>query len=74
MRDTTPAARDLQDQAMRRMTGAERLQLASEMSVVTRELTMARFRQEHPDWEPTRLLAELLRSVLPADSLPPQFR
>ncbi|HEX9167069.1 MAG TPA: hypothetical protein VF862_14245 [Gemmatimonadales bacterium] len=74
MSDTTRAARDLQDEVIRRMTGAERLQLACEMSALTRELALARLRQEHPDWETPRLLAALLRSSAPGDSIPPQFR
>jgi hypothetical protein len=74
MLDTHSVARQLQDVAIHRMTGAERLQLACEMSDLTRELAKTRIRQEHPDWNAGRLLAALVRTTVPPAAVPPQFR
>lgn len=74
MIDTRDIARQLQDDAISRMTGAERLQLSCEMSDLTRELALTRIRQDHPDWDPDRQVAEFVRVTVPANSVPPQFR
>jgi hypothetical protein len=74
MIDTSHVARQLQDDAIFRMTGAERLQLACDMSDLTRELALARIRQDHPDWDSGQLAAELVRLTVPSRSVPPQFR
>ena len=74
MIDTGPVARQLQDDAILRMTGTERLQLSCEMSDLTRELALTRIRQDHPDWDPDRHVAELVRMLVPPASVPPQFR
>jgi len=66
MRDTTEATAREQIAVYRRLTGPVRLSLAFEMSVLARELTVARLRGEHPDWSANRLNRELLRySLLP---------
>lgn len=66
MRDTTRAAAAAQAQAQRQLGGPGRLRLAFEMSVVARELALARLRREHPDWSRSQLSRELLRlSFLP---------
>lgn len=74
MRDTARAAAAAQAQAQRRLGGAGRLRLAFEMSVLARELAMARLRQEHPDWSPGQLRREILRYSFLPGPLPPPLR
>ncbi len=72
--DTSPAARALQTKIQRRLTGAERLLLALEMSLSTRELSLARLRQRYPKWSEEDLRRELLRYAFPSRELPPALR
>jgi len=59
----------LQLDIQRRLTGAERLRLAFEMSDLARELYRARLRQQHPDWTDEQVTREIVRSsFLPASS------
>jgi hypothetical protein len=52
----------LQLDIQRRLTGAERLRLAFEMSDLARELCRARLRQQHPDWTDEQVTREIVRS------------
>ncbi|MGQ0703511.1 MAG: hypothetical protein ACT4PM_10310 [Gemmatimonadales bacterium] len=71
MQDTHAAARTVQQDIHRRLTGPERLRLAGEMSDLARALAVARLRQLHPDWSPRELSRELLRSAFFPKPLPP---
>jgi len=67
MSDTSRVAAALQAEIYRRMTGAERLRIALDMSLAVRELSMARLQRQHPDWSELALKRELLRyAFLPA--------
>lgn len=61
MTDTSPEAVSIQAGIHRRLTGAQRLALAFELSEMVRELCLARLRREHPDWSDRELKRELLR-------------
>ena len=74
MSDTSPEAAEIQASIYRRMTGAERLQLALEMSETARELTLARLRVQHPDRSDRELKRELLRYAFGSDPLPEPLR
>ncbi len=74
MRDTTSQAIAIQVGIHRRLSGAERLQLALEMSIMTRQLSIARLRREHPDWSDSDLKRELLRYAFGTTPLPPPLR
>lgn len=72
--DTSGPARELQDDAVRRLSGAERVVLACEMSDLVRELACASLRREHPEWTRREVVAELARRTLPPSVLPPEFQ
>ncbi|HEX6040085.1 hypothetical protein [Longimicrobium sp.] len=74
MSDTSPEVQAIQDEIHRRMTGEQRLNLAIEMSEMTRRIAMARLRSEHPDWTEWELKRELLRYAFGTDPLPPPLR
>jgi hypothetical protein len=59
--DTDPAADAIQTRIYRRLTGAERLQLAVDMSRAARALCLARLRRTHPHWTDAELRLELVR-------------
>ena len=70
--DTSQAAAALQLDILRRLTGVDRLRLAVDLSLTARALSMARLRQEHPDWSDVDLKRELLRyAFLPG--VPPRL-
>ena len=67
MSDTSREAAALQTSIHRRLTGAQRLRIALDMSQFARELSLCRLRSEHPDWTEADLKRELLRyAFLPA--------
>jgi hypothetical protein len=72
--DTSPAARDLQFQIQQRMTTAQRLLLAFEMSLFSRELTKAGIRKDHPEWCEKQITRELLRLAFLPEPLPARLR
>ena len=72
--DTSPEAAALQISIQRKMTGAERLRLALEMSYALRELALARLRRDHPDWSEWELKRELLRYAFGSAPLPALLR
>jgi hypothetical protein len=53
----------IQRDILRRMTPAERLRLACEMSDLARDLCRARIRQQHPDWTDEQVVREMVRSA-----------
>jgi hypothetical protein len=59
--DTSPAARAAQIEVLRRLSGEQRMLMALDMSLFTRELAAARIRQEHPGWTEKQVARELLR-------------
>jgi len=65
--DTTPEARAMQEQILRKMTGEQRLLLAWDMSLFARDLARAGIRNAHPEWTDAQVARELLRlAFLPA--------
>ncbi len=68
---TGETAEAVQREALRRMTGAQRLALAMDMSDFARDLAVARLRKEHPEWSHERIRLELLRYAFLPDPLPP---
>ena len=69
--DTTPEAAAIQLDIIRRKTGAERVELALEMSRMVRELQLAGLRNRFPDLSERdllrRLVLELYSIELPRD-------
>lgn len=63
-RDTTAAARRVQVEALRRLDGPTRLQMACEMSDETREVTLSGIQHRHPGWNEAAIHRELLRLML----------
>ena len=74
MSDTSPEAAAIQTEIYRRMSGAERVALAWEMSLFARELALSRLRAEHPDWSEWELKREILRYAFGSEPLPPPLR
>ncbi len=74
MRDTPPKVQAMQDEILRRMSGAERMELAFEMSMAARELSLTRLRQQHPEWTEGELKGELLRYAFLPKELPEALR
>lgn len=74
MRDTTHSADAVQTGVHRRLTGADKLALAIEMSVTARELALARLRKQHPDWPESECRRELLRYAFSSGTVPPPLR
>lgn len=70
MKDTAPAAEEMQLAMHRRLTGEQRLALAAEMSRLARELLLARLRHEHANWTSGELTRELLRSAFLSEGPP----
>jgi len=67
VRDTSAQAAEVQASVYRRMTGAQRVQLAYEISMTAREFSASRIRHEHPEWSEADVRRELLRiAFLPA--------
>ena len=61
LRETSAAAVEVQTSIHRKLSGVERLALALEMSLVARELALARLRDRHPEWSDADLKGELIR-------------
>jgi hypothetical protein len=73
MRDTSPAAAELQLHRQRTMSGEARLRLAIEMSEAARALALAGLRARHPAWtdrQLTREIARLAGADVPAGAWP----
>lgn len=59
--DTSPEAARIQIEIYRRMSGAERLALAFEISEFAREFCLAGIRRRHPDWGEAEVRHEMVR-------------
>jgi len=66
-RDTSKEAAALQEEFYAKLTGAQRVDIAVEMSILAREFAMSRIRAEHPDLGERELVLEYIRSVLGID-------
>jgi hypothetical protein len=74
MRDTTPVAAAIQADVQRRLSGAQRLTTALEMSILVRELAAARLRRDHPELSDEEIQRELLRYAFGRETLPVPLR
>lgn len=74
MGDTESVAAEVQRAIQRNLTGAQRLQIAVEMSLLARDLAAAGLRSEHPEWSAERVTLELLRYAFQGHELPPPLR
>ena len=74
LKDTSPEVRELQTGVYRRLSRAERFTLAFELSVMARELAIARLRRQHPDWSSADLMKELIRYAFLPAPLPESLR
>jgi hypothetical protein len=74
MQDTTVQATAIQLGIYRKLSGVERLQLALEMSTMTRELSRTRLRRAHPAWSNLELNRELLRYAFESAPVPTRLR
>jgi hypothetical protein len=72
--DTSPEAAAMQLKIWRSMTGEQRVQIAMDMSEFARELTRARLRQEHPEWNEKQVMLEVIRLAFLPQPLPPWVR
>jgi hypothetical protein len=68
--DTSPEASTIQQGIFRRMTTAQRLKLALEMSESLRNITRAGLRSRHPEFSADELSRELLRIMYGFSSQP----
>ena len=59
-RDTTPAAAQIQEEIYRRLTPADRLRMAIEMSEFARSLSRAGLRERRPELTESELDREML--------------
>ena len=72
--DTSPEAEAIQLAIYRRMSAAQRIATAFELSVFTRELALAGIQRDHPDWPRSEVFKEFLRRQFPADQIPEPLR
>jgi hypothetical protein len=61
MNENEREAKAMQREILRRMTGAQRLTIALEMTDLAREFTRAGIRARHPEWSERQVSRELLR-------------
>jgi len=73
-RDTTLEASEIQLRAQQGMTGEERILLALDMSLFSREVARERVRCDHPEWNEAEVNRELLRLAFLPDPLPSRLR
>ena len=62
-RDTSQRAAELQDEIHRRLSPADRLRMAIEMSEFARSLSRAGLRDRHPEFTESELDAEMLAQL-----------
>jgi len=74
MTDTTPKALAAQTEVYRKMTPAQRLEIAFDMSLAAREFALAGLRLRHPDWTEAQLQREILRYAFLPGELPEALR
>jgi len=59
--DVTPEARAIQDAILRKMTPAQKLQMAYRMTEDAKKMKAAWIAAQHPDWSQAQVEAELRR-------------
>ena len=72
--DTSLRAQAVQLRVQRAMTGEQRLLLALEMSLFTRELAKEGIQQEHPEWSDIEVQREFLRRAFLPRPMPALLR
>ena len=56
-------ANEIQLSILRKMSSAQRLRIACEMSDMARGLCRARIQQQHPDWTEAEVTREMVRAA-----------
>jgi hypothetical protein len=72
--DTTPEIEAMQIRIIRSMTTEQRLLIALEMSLFSREIMKAGIRRDHPQWTDRQVRMETLRRVFLPAPLPSWVR
>lgn len=72
--DTSPEIEALQIKMRRAMTPAQCLDMAIEISLLSRALYKAGIRQNHPDWTERQIMIELFRLACLPNRLPDSLR
>ena len=72
--DTSPEIEAMQLEIRRKMSVAQRWQVALELSDFCLELRKAGLRSEHPDWTERQIVTELFRLDLLPNPLPAALR
>jgi len=72
--DTAPEIEAMQIQIRRSMTPEQRLLVALDMSVFSRELRKTGIRRDHPDWSERQVMIELFRLAFLPEPLPAWVR
>ena len=68
--DTSPVAKELQTEILRKMRSVDRLKAAIDLSELARKLAFARIEQAHPRISRPALVREFLRCILSEDDYP----
>lgn len=72
--DTSPEIEAMQIRIRRSMTPAQRLQIAFEISDMSRAFRKAGIRRDHPEWSEREVMIELFRLAFLPDPLPSWVR
>jgi hypothetical protein len=72
--DTSPKVEAMQLEALRSMTGGQRVLMGMEICLVTRELMKAGIREKHPEWSERQVKLEMLRLLFFPKPLPTWMR
>lgn len=72
--DTSPEIAAKQLELRRKMTAAQRLSVAVEISETYREFRKAGIRTQHPDWTERQVMIELFRLAFLPEPLPSWVR
>jgi len=72
--DTSPEAQAIQFKIQSAMTGEQRMELAYEMSMFTRDLAREGIRRDHAEWTEAQVARELLRLAFLPAPLPPGLK
>lgn len=72
--DTSPKVEAMQLEALRSMTGGQRVLLGMELSILSREFMKAGVRHEHPGWTERQVKLEVLRLLFFPQPLPAWMR
>lgn len=72
--DTSPEIEAMQIRIRRSMTPAQRLQIAFEISDMSRAFRKAGIHRDHPEWSEREVMIELFRLAFLPDPLPSWVR